>query len=121
MATRDEHLRKARHNEDLADYLLSNDAVYRDWAVCGAFYAAVHYVEAYLAGYGGGGYHNVDHVRRGRLIHTIHQLEGIRREYSHLKNAGWAARYVVKTFTRDEVSDLREMLQAVKGQITRLL
>jgi hypothetical protein len=40
------HIAQALHNEELAAYL--SGTAYPDWIVTSMFYAALHYVEAYL-------------------------------------------------------------------------
>ncbi len=43
------HLKKAALNEELARKLADEDAAkYADWVITTAFYAAIHYVEAFL-------------------------------------------------------------------------
>jgi hypothetical protein len=47
LPSKDEHLKQAQHNEQLADAL--SKGAYIDWAVTVLFYAALHYVDAVLA------------------------------------------------------------------------
>lgn len=53
MPTRDQHLKQARANEDLAELLLqSGDDNSTTWAATLIFYAALHYGRAFLAARG---------------------------------------------------------------------
>jgi len=47
MANSSVHLSQARHNEEVADRLIS-DPPYHDWAITAGFYAAIHYFESWL-------------------------------------------------------------------------
>lgn len=50
MAGSRRHVKQAEHNGSLATKLVSVSPIeYKDWAITIAFYAAIHYVEAYLA------------------------------------------------------------------------
>jgi hypothetical protein len=49
MPSSDEHLAKAEHNERFTRWGLRTRVKYYDWVLTGAFYAAVHYVEAVFA------------------------------------------------------------------------
>ena len=48
MASEQDHLIQARHNQALAESL-ANEIQYKDWIITTAFYAAVHYVEGNFA------------------------------------------------------------------------
>lgn len=47
MASREVHLAQAGHNERFADEL-TQTMRYKDWVITAAFYAAVHYAEAFF-------------------------------------------------------------------------
>ena len=47
MAAKEVHVAQARHNEELAAKLV-DDPPFHDWGVTAAFYAAIHFVEAWL-------------------------------------------------------------------------
>ena len=49
MPSEQEHMDKARHNEAFVQSLGIPTTTFLDWAVTGIFYAALHYVEAFLA------------------------------------------------------------------------
>ncbi len=89
MPTSAEHLEKARHNEEFVTALLAaHPKRFFDWALNGAFYAAVHYVEAVLAEVG---YHSCDHGDRGRAAQR-HFQQGYR-PFRILKDLSMRARY----------------------------
>jgi hypothetical protein len=47
--SKEDHLNRAQDNERLAGSLDLNSAINVDWAITILFYAALHYVDAYLA------------------------------------------------------------------------
>lgn len=50
MARKSFHQQQASHSEELANELINQVPLkFKDWAVIAAFYAAVHYVEAFMA------------------------------------------------------------------------
>jgi hypothetical protein len=50
LARKSFHQQQASHNEELANELINQVPLkFKDWAVIAAFYAAVHYVEAFMA------------------------------------------------------------------------
>ena len=49
MPQKEEHLKKARHNEEFLDYIASDLTQFLDWKIIGIFYTTVHYIEAFLA------------------------------------------------------------------------
>ena len=48
MRSTKEYIRQAKHNADLASHLRKTKPDCLDWAVTCLFYAAIHYVNAYL-------------------------------------------------------------------------
>lgn len=52
MPDQSDHVAQAEHNWDLVRHLGPLGSPYSDWVVTGAFYAALHYVDAFLAQYG---------------------------------------------------------------------
>jgi len=49
MPTQQQHLVQAKHNEDFVNSFDLQTTPYLDWVVTGIYYAALHYVESYLA------------------------------------------------------------------------
>ena len=111
-----EHLEKARHNEAFVGQFNVEESPYLDWVVTGYFYAAVHYVEAYLAR---SNRHSTDHRARDSAVRRDAVLATVYNEYSDLKNDSINARYHMYRFAPDEV---RNISAARFGTIkTRLL
>ncbi len=116
MPTEEMHRAAARRNEDLAARL-ADDAP--EWAVVVAFYAALHWVDAYFARQGR---HPRTHLERVRWIQQEEALRPIYDPYRTLRDRADAARYSLSPFSSDEARELltRE-LRAVRDSITRLL
>lgn len=87
MATYQEHIDRASHNEALVASLPSGFA---DWRITVTFYAAVHYVEAVIASKG---WRSSDHKSRQNFINAIAELRPVAVDYSVLANQAWTARY----------------------------
>ncbi len=89
-----------------------------DWVLIMLFYAAMHYVEAYLATVG---QHIRSHTTRDNIVGRDKKLRKIFNEYQDLKFFGYNARYEVMGFTATNVSESKESLRAVKGYIQTIL
>ena len=63
----------------------------REWIVIAAFYAAVHYINAYLSERLG--IEPLDHTERSDLVARVADLRQVMREYHRLRVAGYEARY----------------------------
>jgi hypothetical protein len=113
-----DHLRIAENNERFSQFLLSNH-VYLDWAVTGMFYAAIHYVEAYLATQNR---HSDFHRLRDSSILQIPQLAPLYDDYNDLKNDSTQARYLGHDFTpQDITSRIQPSLTAVRNHISTIM
>jgi len=89
MAAAPEHEAQAQHNEDFVRFVINSP--YTEWAATGVFYAAVHYVEAWLdRNYGE---HSRNHSERFRYI-RMHTDRDFFRRYSQLLNRSFFARYL---------------------------
>jgi hypothetical protein len=71
-----------------------------DWAVTGIFYAALHYIEVFLATQS---VHSPAHCSRETLFRRFPQLNPIYSEYRTLKDDSEGARYRLEAFTAHEV------------------
>jgi hypothetical protein len=116
-------LRTAERNRSLATELLSTQMQTPpfDWAVVIAFYAAVHYVNAYLWERDNR-YDPGNHKNRGAKVRTLPDLRPIRRQYRLLNGLAYDVRYVETyrlnlTTARSALNDLR----AIEAQIRPLL
>jgi len=113
-----EHLDKARLNESFSKHFDLNKTPYKDWAVLGAFYSALHYVEAYLAKHG---IHPINHGERYKCITRDAKLKPIWRSYRDLKHLRDLAAYDVKSFSSTEIqNDVFLALVGVKLTIESL-
>jgi hypothetical protein len=117
--TKDEHKAKAIHNEKFVQHLGNP---YWDWAVTGTFYAAVHYVMAYLASKN---IHPVLHKVRNSQIHRDPLLNPIYVDYRELQNNSEDARYMervpVTAFSQADVQKLAVNLNRIKAVIVPLI
>jgi hypothetical protein len=110
------HRAAAQRNEDLAARL-ADDAP--EWAVVLAFYAALHWVDAYFARQG---QHPRTHIERVRWIQQEGALLPLYDPYRTLRDRADAARYHLTPFSSGEVRALLTgELYAVRVHITRLL
>ena len=113
-----QHLDKAKHNEEFVASLDWNTTPYLDWVVTGMFYAALQYVEAYLATQG---IHSVDHRARDSDIRRDPQLKPLYSSYGELKNHSINARYMTTRFTTPDVQALKPDLTSVRNHVLKLV
>ena len=108
MADEAAHRTEARANRDLAEHLLASrpdDPVYLRWAVTTAFYAGLHAITAYLVVRGVAiGNHDdrstaLADPRNGVPDHVF-------RAYQALRRRSVDARYLIRTFTPNQVRNL---------------
>lgn len=122
------HLRKAEHLRQIAHDLSARSASGpsglppHDWAVAAAFYAAVHYVNAYLWER-----QRLDpgsHRGRSGLMWSVPVLRPAAGAYSTLERLGWKYRYdpVFQLRPRDvlhvvqvELEDVRRVVRGALG------
>ena len=112
------HLNQAEHNERFFGSF--DRPVYNDWAMTVLFYAALHYVDAFLAHVGfadpGG------HGTRDSYISSVAQLRVIHLEYFRLKNRSTNARYRAGRFSVAEIDRCRNTdLENIKRHIRGLI
>jgi hypothetical protein len=118
LSTSAEHKEKAESNEFFASSLQNP---FWDWAVTGTFYAAVHYVEAYLAKHNPP-VHSRNHNVRDSNVQGDAVLSTIYDDYRELKNECHDARYQAHiTFTQGDVQRLQANLDAVKRAVVPLI
>lgn len=112
------HLNQAEHNERFFGSF--DRTTYSDWAITVLFYAALHYVDAFLA-HAGIPYPGAHRTRDG-LVNSVTQLRTISSEYLRLKNRSSSARYYASRFTAREIERCRHTdLENIKRHIRRLL
>ena len=97
-----EHIEKARHNQDFVDHLNPDSTRFLDWVVTGHFYAALHFVGAYLQTRGA---QSFSHVYTDTVMLEDPNLDRIYADYSDLKNDSFEARYGTRRFTSEYVQE----------------
>lgn len=119
------HLHQARHNRDLITALDPSTTPFLDWVVTGAFYAALHLVEAWFAGQG---LHFTSHTERDDWISKAKELRRtIWPRYKELEFQSRRARYQCTAFDRNDVqqrllvylSDIEQEIHKLGGQTAR--
>jgi hypothetical protein len=118
LSTTPEHKQKAENNEYFVSTLQNP---FWDWAITGMFYAAVHYVEAYLATHNPP-IHSRNHNVRDSNVQADSVLKAVYDDYRDLKNECHDARYQAHLgFTQRDVVRLQANLEAVKNLIKPLI
>ena len=103
MPSKLEHVTKADGNAAFALSLTLDNQTRIDWALVALFYAALHYVEAYLAG---ANQHLRSHTTRDNVIGRDAYLKRIYFEYQDLKFYGFSARYEACAFRANDVTGI---------------
>jgi len=88
------HLRTGQRNRDLARALLAQPGLAPppwEWVAVVAFYAAVHYVNAYL--WEAARIAPVNHTQRRARVNATRAIRRCRHSYDRLQTAGYQARY----------------------------
>ena len=117
MPTLQEHLNKAKHNENYYNSFNIDNTPYLDWVVNGIFYSAVHYLDAYLATRT---IHPSKHVERIRYINQDRNLgrHFYVTTYRPLEQHSRAGRYDMIVFTSIEVRhDIIPLLSGMKQHL----
>ena len=119
MPTKEEHLAKAKGNAAFALSLPLENQTRIDWALIVLFYAALHYVEAYLSTIG---QHLRSHTTRDNAVGRDSNLRKVYSEYQDLKYYGYNARYEVCGFKPADVTNTAATgFAAIKARIKPLL
>lgn len=114
MPSRDEHLAKAKHNEQAASALSPE---YRDWSVVAIFYAGLHYIEMQLAVEGS---HPTSHDKRDPIIAKHHLLQNIWYSYKNLNVLSRNARYYSVLILEKDVNNARTWLENIKSYLKKI-
>lgn len=119
MPSKQEHITKADGNATFAGSLPLDNQSRIDWALVALFYAAMHYVEAYLATVG---QHLKSHTTRDNVIGRDSTLRGIFSEYQDLKYYSYNARYEMCGFTAGDVTNhAMKDFEAIKSHLLKFL
>jgi hypothetical protein len=117
--SKDQHLGKAIGNERFAKSLALSEPPWIEWALTAMFYAAMHYIEAYLATRG---QHPRSHVTRDGFVGREPNLKRIFIDYQELKTYGLNARYEMVAFKANDVTEhATRSLETIKAHIDSLL
>lgn len=103
MPSKEEHITKADGNAAFAAAIPLNSQPRIDWALIALFYAAMHYVEAYLAVVFN--QHVKSHTTRDSIVARDSNLKRIHAEYMDLKFFGYNARYEMYAFKATDFTD----------------
>ena len=115
MAKKKTHLAQALHNEQLCSFL--EDTPYSDWRVTSTFYAALHYIEAYLDTLKPP-IHCRIHVERDRVIANFPVTNALYNDYRNLKDLSAEARYSGQKLSSPEIkADVIPSLEKIKKQL----
>lgn len=111
MPSRDDHLNQAEHNLKFSASI--DAALYPDWVATALFYAALHYVDAFLATKN---IHPGKHDVRDNLVAKVHELRPISNNYWALKNSSRTVRYYPPVaFSAAHLQSLRNVhLEAIR-------
>ena len=89
-----------------------------DWVVTGIYYAALHYIESYLALLNR---HPRSNEYRERMFQELKELTPIYPDFRTLKDYSQGARYDLQRFSRDEVEDMiKNELADIRNHITSI-
>ena len=103
MPTSEQHRQKAEHNERASvDF---EAGLYVDWAVTALFYAAVHWIDAYLVQYWPS---PGNHADRFELMRRERAVRPIRALYQDLYQRSLDSRYNCEAFQIRDVQRLRQ-------------
>lgn len=112
------HKAKARNNVDFVNTFQLENTPFRDWAIVGMFYAAIHLVEGYLAQHD---IHPEDHRVRQGCVSRMGDLRPVWDDYRALQDKAWPARYRWVRFSISEAETLKDCLSRIDQRITTLM
>ena len=112
------HRQQAQHNEEFIASFDLDSTPYLDWVVTAIFYAALHFVDSYLAIRG---VHLSSHRGRDSLIWAVRDLRPIYSAYRRLKHRSEQARYEAMPFSSKKVQKLlNKELASIKAHLASL-
>jgi uncharacterized protein (UPF0332 family) len=120
MPRQEEHIEKARYNEQFFSSFNLDTTPFLDWVVNGIFYSALHYLDSYLASKGE---NPGEHRERIRLIQGDPKLgQLIFYHYMSLKDDSEGGRYNMKVFLPDEITnDILPSLNSIKTHLKKYI
>jgi hypothetical protein len=117
----DQHVQKARLNEEFAKGLDRTLATAEMWSVVVIFYAALHYVQSYFVTVGASE-DSYNHEKREAQIARDPKLKFILGPYKFLFKMSHTARYRCVHFATehpDPYGQAEKLLSAIKAQVDR--
>lgn len=112
------HRQQAQHNEEFIASFDLDSTPYLDWVVTAIFYAALHFIDSYLATKG---IHLSSHRGRDSLIWAVRDLRPIYSAYRRLKHRSEQARYDAVPFSSKQVRGLlNRELTSIKAHLASL-
>ncbi len=119
--TQEQFLSKAQKNSRFTRKLQASDIHSPEWVVVGAFYSAVHYVNAYLAKTSPR-FVPKNHIERNFYVNSVKELKPISRSYPRLSAYAYEARYTIVSFNRGFSQELiDEDLTPIESHLLSLL
>ena len=113
-----EHIAQAEKNERLYENLLGTE--FNDWAITGLFYAALHYVDAYIVMRTGTSPSN--HRARNRLVERTLNLTEIRLAYIELYRSSRNVRYKIPAVSANQAMQVKaQLFDPIRAHIRALL
>jgi len=111
---RHQHLTRADETEALALKLNASEPICIDWAITMLFYAALHFIDAFLAGKN---LHPLNHEQRDNEVENNGSLSDIYKDYRRLKDMSRAARYEIPNFGIDKLGKAKQHLSNIKTHL----
>ena len=122
----EKHLAAGDRNRELAQYALRTCATWgfdpqpNEWIITMAFYAALHYVDAYLIEHAGGS--PSSHLSRDKAMDQVTAFRIIAFPYRQLYNRSIAARYSpLAAFRRGAVEEVLNDMRYVQAEIRKII
>ena len=116
MLTVQDHLALAERNEQFAEDLSALPQRFPEWEVTALFYAALHYVSAFLTT------HGHDPKNHGHRNDLVRRLTNIGEDYRNLYSLSRDARYRGISYTPQRVDEIKNgPFRRVKEEILALL
>jgi hypothetical protein len=120
MPTKDQHIQKANLNEDFGQAIYKLDLKFGCWIVVAYYYAALHWIDAYIDNRSG--YHPPNHANRESYISKDSNLRNsIYNDYRDIKDDSRLARYGIGIFNDSRIEYNRQILEKLKTTIQGFL
>ncbi len=108
------HVQQALHNYAVYQYLNASSQPATDWQVTMLFYAALHYVDAYL---GKMNVHPRSHEDRDAYVSVVADLRRVASSYLQLRDRSMDARYLRRDLPPAIVVDMHAYYVRLRDQL----